>query len=211
MKLENKELVAFERNIYLDVKQFIGLYTYDQTDYEYGYDVINLNKLEGILLVIDYKEAKSLTNYAIRNLKLSGFESEADRLLKFQSKLERRYYLNNLSITTGVQFLLSLSYGSLLGLLSTIFLFVCTLAAILYPLKNPLFVLFYIDYDGKSELGFLSHSVRVLAYVMEIDGYIVISTANDFGILCLIFIKGLIAIVVVNYIFQEISKVIKLK
>lgn len=206
LKNADPNLRNIKQSKYIDIKCFINFYIRSRVKRDFGYDIIDANK---IIRAIDFsdspKEKHELYIWTIRILKKNHFESESEyislriRQIKLEIILSQRKSL----VCYAKAFMHLTSYNFWTIFITLLFLFTLSYLLLL-PAFDDRFVLFDIKYQIYSSNFYFNHFLNMLAKTFELSRDIKIIPQNWLGVLLLVLLKAFYLIFIINYLYKNI-------
>ena len=211
IKNSNPDLSNHKNSIYVDIKKFVEYYILSIEKRDFGYDVLNLDKIN---LAINYvpppEERLSLYLHTYKTLKNSHFENEAEniivnirkaKLLVLRTKKFKKKYINI--------FLHLISYN-----LTFVFLVLALIFVVSYVIFLPAplnsFELIDFQYESFHENFYINHLFNIIYYLFDISNKVQINPINWGGVLLISGMKLFYFVCIVNYLYQIILERFKL-
>lgn len=207
IKSENRQFEKINNSLYIDIKCFIECYINSLNNEDYGYDVVDLKKIEIAIKSEKSKSAKyELSEFCIRCLKSNNHESLVDKFkiknlkFKFFSTLEKPGIINFFKS------ILILTSFNLLSLFITVSFLVSLTILLLHEAYIPCFELYQIKYDAFSTNLMINKLLNVIAKPFGIAENFKLIPQNEYAVLLLIFLKSLYLIFIGNFIIERFKE-----
>lgn len=214
IKIQEPSLSDVHQNLSVDIKQYINSLINQAELGSFGYDSIEVKKVEEILSEFTPKENLVLIDYFIRQLKKSSFEHEIKGFQKFKTAciikqlLKRNKFYKPKNI-----WLLCIYFPqySVLTLFVTFLVIGLIIAVILLPAPfNFMGVLnFDISYYNFSSHFFINHILNLFGAFVGIGTDFKIMPKNSFSMVVFIISKVLAFLYVANYLFKKLADFLK--
>lgn len=216
VKVDNKEFLCHERSLYSDIKEFIKLYIENLDNYDFGYDQLNVEKLN-IINLLAPKERIAMIKYSERLAHSHGYEIEwlqkqipiakraicADRFLHPKShKLSLIEFIFNI-----LQWIRLLVTRNLFSLILTLILFFISISVFLLPAPFEWMEFFSIDYYDYNKDFITNHILNIANYLIGINSDDTsVRPMNVGGFIFFTTFKLLFFVVIVDFIIKNILK-----
>lgn len=204
IKKLNPKYIEYVQPLYIDIKFFIELYIKSRSKRDFGYDVIDINKVIEAIYSLDVaNERLALLNWAYRDLKFNQFEEEAEKLISSIRKEKFITFWNRGDYFRLTSHLISYNLIVVITLLIIAFI-ICYI--LLLPSYNPSWSIIEFRYISFSENFYLNHLFNLLDHLLGISEDITIKPLNWKGVLLLSAMKLFYIIFIVNYLFKIITE-----
>lgn len=198
----NPNLVNYQQSLYVDLKLFISTYIESVDRKDYGYDVLNIEKIiSSIESITEADEKISLYLFSYKLLKEKQFENDAESLIKHIRKSKLQLFWTNKEYWNCFFFCLSYSLIAILLFLLFIFL-ICYL--VLLPATEERFMIFNFCTENFCDIFYFNHLLNLLCAFLSISSDIKIEPLNWWGVILLLTVKSFYVICVVNYFYRII-------
>jgi hypothetical protein len=200
-----KNRIHKTKDNYKDIKSFINYYIDVIKFSDYGYDVINYEKIEKLINLLEYKEQISVLQYAISVTKRELPEHNKEWFVEKKHKCEIDHIWSQKTINLFPKAFFLYSGLNISRLLLTLLLFFLLTCLILLPSPKFFFPFFNITYDNYSESFIINHFLNIFSLFADIDNDFKIKPINWFGLISLVLGKISFIILIVNFFYRKIT------
>lgn len=210
-------LIIFNNSIlknkdnYKNIKKLIG-YCIEQIKIsDYGYDTINYNKLNTVLIFLGYKEQIAIYKYSLSTLKRELPEHDTEWFLNKLNRAEINDILCNRKFIKYPKAIFLIASTDLKSLLIILLLFIGVVYLVLLPSHYSSLAIFNITYENYSSNFYVNHMLNILSLFSDLDNDFKIVSINGLGLLEIILAKIIFLLLIVNFIYKKVSDKISIK
>jgi hypothetical protein len=196
---------------YRDIKKLVEYYIDVIKISDFGYDVINYNKIGSIISFLSFKEQISILKYSISIISRELPEHDMDWFLKSLKRAEISDITNSRKYLEYPKALFLYTSISIEGLLAVLIILYGLSYIVLLPAPIDSMEVFKIYYENYSGNFHLNHFMNILSLFAGINNNLIITSEYWYGALLLIFSKVIYLLIIVNFIYKKISDKILLK
>ncbi|MGL5563116.1 MAG: hypothetical protein ACRDCN_10920 [Tannerellaceae bacterium] len=211
VKTQHPNLKNYEQTLYIDIKFFINNYIISINKRDFGYDVINMNKIKSAIdKVSDSNQKVSLYIHTHKSLKNNHFEDDAETAIKDIRKMKLKVLKEQ---NTNWKWLLI--FGHLISYniiaVGSILLISFIISYIIFlPASSDKFAIISLKYINLHDNFHINHFFNLLHYLFNISDKVQINPISWHGVLLVSTMKLFYSACIVNYLYQIVLERIKL-
>lgn len=205
IKKLNPHYISYKQSLYIDIKSFIESYIISRTKRDFGYDVIDKDKIVNAIYSLNsVNERFALLSWAYKELKINQFEEEGDDIISFIRKEKLFVLWNKKDKLKYIKILSHLASYNLLVVVCLLFITFAISYILFLPTNNFDWSVIRFHYVSFHENFYLNHFFNLIDYLLDISDNINIEPIKWQGVLLLSFMKIFYILFIVNYLFQII-------
>ena len=191
--------------IYKYIKIFVDNYVQVVKTENYGYDIINHNKIEYLIQFISYEEQVSILNYSINVMtrELPDYNKEWLITRKHIAVINKIISAKDF-LYFPKAFLLIISIN-IYRLFVSLSLFFIAVYILLLPSPFKSFEVFDITYNDYSKNFYINHFLNTLTLFADIDNEFKIKSNIWIGAILMVIGKILFGLFIINFIYRKLS------
>lgn len=211
IKDSTSDLRSHRQALYVDIKRFIECYVNSIEKRDFGYDVLNVDK---IILAINCisisKERLSLFLHTYKILKNNNFENEAENIIVNIRKTKLDVLRTEKSKRKHLNVFLHLISYNLMAVFFVLILLFFVSYIIFLPTSKESFAIIDFQYKDFQENFYVNHLLNVICYLFDISDDVQINPINWRGVLLMGIMKLFYVICIINYFYKVILERLKL-
>lgn len=212
IKKDNEELLYYNQSIYQDIKRFITGQVITIEKRDYGYDVLNIQKIiKSITYLSKLEEQYALFHYTYRILKNNQFEKEAELVISKMKRIKLKLILekenSKIKYIKFLWFLISYSWVAALIMIFSLF---TTFYFITFPVMKDDYLAFIIKETHYIDCYPINHLYNIIAYLLGMSNSDFLTPINWKGISILLFSKALYITYITGFLYKTITDQLKL-
>lgn len=192
-------------NLYFETKKLITTYLNAIEEKSSHYYTIDYNKINELTQHLQLEDKISILKYTARELKINGFEKESAGVFKLINKYNLKLLTAEKKNFSFIKFILAFTSYNVLTIFFSLIMIFLLYSVILLP-SNTSFYIFEISYENYTENFFVNHFLNTLLSFSQIDSDFKIKAVNWIGVLALEILNVVVAIIIINYLFNELKK-----
>lgn len=211
IKSLNPEFSNHIQSLYIDIKSFIENYIISINKRDFGYDVINIRKINSAIDTISLSNQKlSLFLHAYKILKNNHFEDDAEAAIVFIRKTKLQVLKEKKTKWKWVGVLCHLISYSIIAVLCILFVLFVISYVIYLPALNNNFAIINFQYEDFHKNFYVNHFFNIIYYLFDISDKVQINPINWGGVLLISVMKLFYFVCIANYLYQIILERLKL-
>lgn len=196
---------------YQDIKKFFDLYFEAIKISGYGYDHLNIGKIEKLINLLNSREMISVLQYAISVSARELPEHDRNWFIEKQHSCEINIALAEKKYSMYPKLLFIYTSQNIKRLFLALFALLLTTNLILLPNPYNELTIFEIQYEKYSENFLGNHFLNIISMFADIKNGFEIKPQNWVGLIYIVIGKTFFALLIVNFIYRKISDKINLK
>lgn len=193
-----------ERSLYAEIKTLVHFYVEYIKHAEFGYDYVNVEKLNKLIDALAIDEQASLIEYTISNFTRELPDLNHDWLLQKKRAIDIEYLFKQHKFTSSVKAIFLYTGTNTISLFTTlVFLFLLT-SIVLLPAISDDHVLFKISYHHYTEGYLLNHFMNIIGLFADLEIGMSVEPLNWVAFLLMVLCKILYITFIANYIYIQI-------
>ncbi|NDW11829.1 hypothetical protein D0T50_02870 [Bacteroides sp. 214] len=211
IKHSHTTLRNHKNSIYVDIKNFIECYIRSIEKRDFGYDVLNINKIiTAINNTPNNKEQLSLLMHAYKILKNNHFEVEAESVITLIRNTKLQILKSEKSYKKHFKILFHLISYNLIAVFLVLLLILLVSYIIFLPAPLDSLVSLEFKYDNYNENFYINHLLNIICYFFDMSDSVQIKPINSNGVLLILIMKSFYIVCIANYLYQIILERLKL-
>ncbi len=204
IKKKNFKLKNFNQSIYLDVKEFAHNYINSVERKDFGYDTLDISKLESAINSLENpKERNTISIHIIRELHKKGLTDEVDSFKSYSNKIRTQSLKSKSGFKNYLNLISHLCSYNLRTI--SILLLLCFIGTYIILLPAPfsdmaIFKIYYFDYSNSF---CVNHFLNLLVSIFDLEDEKFIKPLNGFGVIILSFLKLTYILLIANYLYKQ--------
>lgn len=197
----------YKQSLYLDIKKFVQSYITAADNEDYGYDEIQLSKIEEVVKLLEVKQRLSILCLVRRLFVMRGYDTDDLSFIITKTEISASFAAH--SWFRGIRIWLG---ASLLRVTLVYLFYVIVLCLVLLPAPYRWMGLFEVTMNQYCSNFFFNHIANVLGLISGSDDISpTIIPANFVGMVVFSLSKLLFYLIFINYILKKMEEYLTVK
>ncbi|MXN93233.1 hypothetical protein GR160_18545 [Flavobacterium sp. Sd200] len=203
--IQLKLLYDNEPNIYVLFKKLIENYIRVINSADYGYDDFNNDKIEDLLKKLTYEQQLSILQFTLSRITHELPEYDKTWFLKRKNIAEIHLILSDKSVSKFYKIIPLFAGLNAYALMFTLGFIFSIVYAITYPIQNPPYAIFEIQYENYSSSQLSNHLLNLLSAFVDIDNDFKVIPLNGYAAAIKIICKFFFLLIIANYFYIKVT------